>query len=69
MNLLKYILFFLPAVLMLGSCEKDAEPEAISIGMQLEEPQPYRANVCQVERERDESDTVKRDWFSLVEGG
>lgn len=39
MNLLKYILFFFPAVLMLGSCEKDAEPEAISIGMQLEEPQ------------------------------
>ena len=68
MNLLKYILFFLPAVLMLGSCEKDAEPEAISIGMQLEEPQ-HIGRVCQVERERDESDTVKRDWFSLVEGG
>lgn len=39
MKLLKYILFFLPLVLMLGSCEKDAEPEAVSIGMQLEEPQ------------------------------
>ncbi|MBB4624013.1 hypothetical protein [Parabacteroides faecis] len=38
MNLLKYILFFLPVVLMLGSCEKDAEPAAVSIGMQLEEP-------------------------------
>lgn len=39
MNPLKYVLYFLPALLMLGSCEKDAEPEAVSIGMQLEEPQ------------------------------
>lgn len=39
MNLLKYILFFLPVMFLLGSCEKDAEPEVVSIDMHLDEPQ------------------------------
>lgn len=38
MNQLKYILCMLPVLLMLGSCEKDVEPKAPSIGMKLAEP-------------------------------
>lgn len=38
MNQLKYILCMLPVLLMLGSCEKDVEPKAVSVSMKLDQP-------------------------------
>lgn len=38
MNQLRYILFILPLLLLLGSCEKDVEPETTTVGMKLGEP-------------------------------
>lgn len=38
MNQLRYILLMLPVLLMLGGCEKDAEPKEMSISMKLGEP-------------------------------